>query len=297
MHGRNTQWCGAVALWLVALTAIGGLTNTVPATNEVAAQWAHIQEKLDRLAALEQQARASQQVAQADCLRDRLVKLQGVLAVGQQAEKTLRDLDAENDAALREQEALKIQFAALRAEKLWADAQSCLELQATPPSTTPKKVAARPTGKIPVRPRPAPPSGRPTAVRNSTTCVTQARLACLVATAMELASGVAGSTSSCATALSQRAIEPLDGWRLEQCATVDDLYVVAARAVGLRVAEPADPRSYGMALRDAGLAVDTVLPECVPGAPAPFLVEEEARRFLEVGYAAPLSSSRPLRVD
>jgi len=296
MRGRVKQLSLVAGVWLGAVAAGAGQTNAAAAA-VVVTNCAPIQAVVERLAALEQQTRAGQQLVQADCLRARLLKLQGLLAVGQQAQEQLQTLDATKDAALWEQEALKIQFATLRAEKLWAEAQQCLELA---PAAAPVAAAAptlavtKPATKVRLRSRAVPAVPRAPVARNRDTCVTQARLACLVARAMDLGLGLQGTAAGCAAALTQRAIEPLDGWQPEQCATVDDLYVVVARVLSLRVAEPADPRSYGWALRDAGLPVDTVLPAGAPDAAPPLLVEEEVRQFLEYGYTAPLASSQRL---
>ena len=97
--------------------------------------------------------------------------------------------------------------------------------------------------------------------------------------------------------LAKLAIEPLGGWHSGECVTVDDVYVACARAMKLKVKDPDDPLSYGQALRDEGLGVDTLLPERDPKLDPPFVVDSEVRAFLTSGYAAPLPGSKRVTPD
>ena len=96
----------------------------------------------------------------------------------------------------------------------------------------------------------------------------------------------------CTAVLRERNIAPRAGWNAERCAVVDDLCVVAARALKLEVEDPDDPASYWEALREYGLPVDTVLPPRAPRVPSPVLLESEAREFLTRGLAARTYSPR-----
>ena len=98
-------------------------------------------------------------------------------------------------------------------------------------------------------------------------------------------------------ALAKLAVEPLGGWQAGKCATVDNVYVACARAMRLKVKDQNDPLSYGEALREEGLGVDTLLPERDPKLDPPFVLDSEVRAFLTSGYAAPLPSARRVTPD
>jgi hypothetical protein len=134
-------------------------------------------------------------------------------------------------------------------------------------------------------------------IRNELTCLHQDRLAGMLIVAMELRVADSKSPNANSAALAKLAIEPLDGWQPNECATLDDLCVVVARALNLKVERPDDPVSYAQALRDEGLPVDTLLPARIADAPPPLLLESEARAFFVTGYAAPLPSSKRLLPD
>jgi hypothetical protein len=276
----------ALGLWAVAVCA---QTNDVPAraaaVQEAEAHRAQIQQIKEQLVTLATRAQQTHNPAQAECFQMRLVKLNGLLEVAQTALDRLRAAESDREW---EEAALNIQFCALRAEKLKDEAMRCLEVAtppAVPPGTPRTNAPARP-GKIRYEPRPAAPPAR-RVVRDRQTCLTQGQLACWVARAMELPATTADNHKACVDELTRRAIEPLEGWQPTQCATVDDLYVVAARVLNLPVDAPQDPFSYGQALREAGLAVDALLPARLPGAAPPVLVEDEVRAFLAAGYALP----------
>jgi hypothetical protein len=68
--------------------------------------------------------------------------------------------------------------------------------------------------------------------------------------------------------LAKLAIEPLGGWHLGKCVTVDNVYVACARAMNLKVKDPEDPLSYGQALRDLAAAdLWTLVMAGTPGGP------------------------------
>jgi hypothetical protein len=290
MRSRRITRSLAAGLCLWGATALWAQTNQPPAAlagalRDAEASRARMQKTMEQLAALESRAQVTNQEAQADCLRGRLVKLKGLLEVVSTAIDRLRV--AENDREV-ETASLNVQFSAVRAEKLRDEAMGCLE-NTVAPSREPSPAKVVPPKLLPkmqYRPRPVS-AARSPVVRDRNNCITQGRLACLFVQAMELNPGTKDTATACQNELSQRAIEPLDGWQSLQCATVDDVYVVAARVLNLRVANPADPLSYGQALRDAGLPVDALLPARVAGAAAPVLVEDEVRAFLKHGYAPP----------
>ncbi len=133
--------------------------------------------------------------------------------------------------------------------------------------------------------------------RTEQTCLHHEQFAFLLARAMNLKLDPHATPEDCSKMLANLAIEPLGGWHLGKCVTVDNVYVACARAMNLKVKTPEDPLSYGQALRDEGLGVDTLLPERDPKLDPPFVVDSEVRAFLTSGYAAPLPSAKRVSPD
>src|SRR5208283_4272163 len=119
----------------------------------------------------------------------------------------------------------------------------------------------------------------------------------MLAHAMNLKLDEKAIPDDCLKALAKLAVEPLNGWQPGKCTTVDDVYVACARAMNLKVKDPQDPLSYGQALREEGIGVDTLLPERDPQLDPPYVVDSEVRALLATGYAAPLPSARRVAPD
>jgi hypothetical protein len=221
--------------------------------------------------------------------------LKGLLALARQAAAKMQLEDEEVDVAA---EWAKIELAVERGEKVAAEAQLCLSI------SSPKTKNPRPVREPPPPPKSPVPAdfskgqSRPLAPRDVRRCVVQGRVAGLLVAAMELPVANRQATEDCATELSKRGIEPPGGWQLQLPMRLDAFYVIAVRAMGLKVEKGEDPDACRRALRVAGLPVDTLLPDRGPAdQPAPLLLESEVREFLLTGYAAPLASSERAQPD
>jgi hypothetical protein len=243
-----------------------------------------------------------EQAALADCVRSRVLKIKGLLDLTEETRKDIQKAvrAAESDKAVDYLGSVKICCA--RAEKLLLEAEGCatsLALKTTPPPAAPLVATnALGTTDVKITPRPpSPPANRRFVERTMQTCLHHEQFAALLARAMNLKLDPHVSPEDCSKMLAKLAIEPLGGWHLGKCVTVDNVYVACARAMNLKVKDPEDPLSYGQALRDEGLGVDTLLPERDPKLDPPFVVDSEVRAFLTSGYAAPLPSAKRVAPD
>ena len=243
-----------------------------------------------------------EQTALIDCIRSRELKIKGLLELTESARKNI-------DKALRggkteaiEEFASDVKISCARAEKLLIEAEECatsVVLKAVPTNAAPV-AATNASGfvNINIRPRAIGPSAaRRPVVRTDQTCLHQEQFAAMLARAMDLKMDAKATPDEFIRALTKLAVEPLHGWQTGRCATVDDVYVACARAMNLKVKDPQDPLSYGEALREEGLGVDTLLPERDPHLDPPYVLDSEVRALLTTGYAAPLPSSRRVTPD
>ena len=243
-----------------------------------------------------------EQAALSDCVRSRVLKIKGLLNLSEETQKDIQKAvrAAQSDKAADYLNSVKI--CCERAEKLLIEAEGCVTSVAL--MAPPAKGAPRvPTNanvtidiKIPLRPS-RPLANRRFVERTAQTCLHHEQFAALLACAMNLKLDPHAAPEDCSKMLAKLAIEPLGGWRPGKCVTVDNVYVACARAMNLKVKDPEDPLSYGQALRDEGLGVDTLLPERDPKLDPPFVLDSEVRAFLTTGYAAPLPSAKPIAPD
>ena len=222
-----------------------------------------------------------------DCIVEYLNKIKGLASIVH----TLADAEkfnlADEKPAAAEGGRVMVQSACARAEKLAAAAADCLGTGPADsptnsrPSSSPSRVLPPVTNRMEwVAPR-----------GDIATCLTHAKLAALLVTALDLEEQVRSTTAI--QLLTKQAIEPLSGWRADRCVTLGDFCAVVVRALDLKVVNPADPASYIQAVHNDGLPVD----ELLAYRPADVLHEAAVRAFLGRGYAAPLPSSRLLRPD
>jgi len=193
-----------------------------------------------------------------------------------------------------------VKLCCARAEKLLLEAEGCatsVSLKTTSTNEVPAGVTNS-SVDIKITPRPAGiPSVRRTAVRTRETCLHQEQFAVMLGRAMDLKMTDKATPDDFMKRLAKLGVGPLHGWQFGKCVTVDDVYVVCARAMNLKVKDPQDPLSYGEALREEGLGVDTLLPERDPQLDPPYVLDSEVRALLTTGYAAPLPSSRQVAPD
>ena len=290
MLGRRTIGALVIAVGF-ACAAHADETNAPPQEGE--SDLKELQALIEKVSQLE--AAATNDTARLECITDKLVKIKGLLDLTEAAAGRLPALLSEEDDHGIEIARAEISIARARAEKLAAEAETCT----SEPPPKPKKhrapiAAATPA---PAQPKSASALVKQPAARSAKDCIAQHELARLLTQAMDLRFDTKKSVDPDTEGLSKLTIEPLGGWHPDQCATLDDLCVVVARALNLKVDSPADPGSYLQALRDDGLPVDTLLPARVEGGDPPVLLEREVREFFAAGYAAPLPSSRPLNPD
>jgi hypothetical protein len=253
---------------------------------------------LKTVADLEAAAVNSNQAARVDCIREKHAKIIGLIDLSQVSQDSLRHPSSEEVTEMDEASYSEILLACARAEKVAAEAEACsnVVLQKQKRHRDIEHIDEKPIekagDKLPLLTR-----LRKPVVRDEHTCLRQDRLSGMLVAAMELRVAGTNSPNANIAALTKLAIEPLDGWQPNECATLDDLCVAVARALNLKVEKPDDPASYAQALRDEGLPVDTLLPARIPDAPSPLLLESEARAFFLTGYAAPLPSSKRLMPD
>ncbi len=260
-----------------------------------------LHEIYDEAARLEEKT-SPEEAALADCVRSRALKIKGLLDLTEATQKDIQKAvrAAQSEKAMGYLDSVKISCA--RAEKLLLEAEGCatsLALKAAPAKDAPATVTnANVTIDVRIPLRPPPPSIRRRFVeRTVQTCLHHEQFAVLLARVMDLKLDLHATPEDCSKMLAKLAIEPLGGWHFGKCVTVDNVYVVCARAMNLKVKDPEDPLSYGQALRDEGLGVDTLLPERDPKLDPPLVVDSEVRAFLTSGYAAPLPSAKRIAPD
>jgi len=284
-----------VGIFLVVLATAqaDGLTDAdVPAvTMTVSNCLEYIDTTIARLEALAETA--SNETARARCITDKLTKAHSlhelVHNLNDSLETHVTDDDEESAASNR----TLILAACNRIDKLAEDAAACKDSIAPKPRRN-----SPPAGRATNPPQPRvvkSPAAPASAIRDETTCLKQVKFAAMLTEVMGVETG--GNADSPSRELAKLAIEPLGGWIGDGCLTVDDLCVVVARALNLKVEKPEDPYSYVQAVRNDGLPVDSVLPRRRQEAEPALLLEAEVRSFLARGYAAHLPSGRRIQPD
>ncbi|HXI83622.1 MAG TPA: hypothetical protein VNL17_05975 [Verrucomicrobiae bacterium] len=296
-------WVVAVAILLAhRLVWAESPSNSLPAPLQQSdACVRRLHEIYDGAVRLEEKT-SPEQAALADCVRSRALKIKGLLDLTEATQKDIQKAvrAAESDKAMDYLDSVKISCA--RAEKLLLEAEECattLALKTAPAKDAPAIATNANVTievRIPLRP-PSPSVNRRFVERTARTCLHHEQFAVLLARAMDLKLDPHATPEDCSKMLAKLAIEPLGGWRPGKCVTVDNVYVACARAMNLKVKDPEDPLSYGQALRDEGLGVDTILPERDPKLDPPLVVDSEVRAFLTSGYAAPLPSAKRVAPD
>ena len=274
-------------------------TNNVTATvKDADACVLRLREIRDEAVKLEEAA-PPDQMELVDCIHSRVLKIKGLLELTLGAQTDLHKA-VMSDGRAAEGYAGSVTLCCARAEKLLLEAEGCatsVTHKMAPTNEAPAGVTNR-SVDIQITPRAAGlPPVRRTVVRTKETCLHHEQFAMMLGRAMDLKMTDKTTPDDFMKALSRLAVEPLHGWQLGKCVTVDDVYVACARAMNLKVKDPQDPSSYGQALRDEGLGVDTLLPERDPQLDPPFVLDSEVRAFLTTGYAAPLPSARRVAPD
>ena len=243
-----------------------------------------------------------EQTALIDCIRSRELKIKGLLELTESVRKDIQKaLKADETEAIKGF-ASDVMTSCARAEKLLFEAEGCatsVALKAAPTNAV-SEATTNASGlvKIKITPRARGPSAaRRPVVRTDQTCLRHEQFAAMLAGAMDLKLVAPATPDEVIRALTRLAVEPLRGWQLGRCVTVDDVYVACARAMNLKVKDPQDPLSYGQALRDEGLGVDALLPERDLHLDPPYVLDSEVRAFLATGYAAPLPSAKRVTPD
>ena len=241
-----------------------------------------------------------EQAALLDCVHSRVLKINGLLDMTENVLTNMQKAIKADETETIEQSRDDVKISCARAEKLFLEAQACsssVALKSLPPKAPPVAGSNAPVAiKIVPRTTQPLPAVRPVE-RTDQTCLRQERFAVMLARAMELKVSEPATPAECIKALARIAVEPLGGWQPGKCVTVDNVYVACARAMNLKVKDPEDPLSYGQALRDEGLGVDTLLPTREPKIDPPYVLDSEVREFLMTGYAAPLPSAKRVSPD
>lgn len=299
---RRLAWAIALAVGLGNWPAEAQLsTNDIAAaTKDADARVLRLQEIRDEAVKLEEAAPAGQ-LEFVDCIHSRVLKIKGLLQLTLSAQKSIHKLIRTDTTETLDGYTTNVTLCCERAEKLLLEAESCatsVAVKTTPTNEPPVSMTNVASPDIQIVPRAAvtPPARRPV-VRTRETCLHHDQFAVMLGKAMDLKMTDKVTPDDYMKALKRLAVEPLHGWQPGQCVTVDDVYVACARAMGLKVKAPQDPLSYGHALRDEGLGVDTLLPERDPQLDPPYVLESEVRALLTTGYAAPLPSSRRVAPD
>jgi hypothetical protein len=293
---------------MIALAVLLGhrLACAQSSTNDIAAAVKdadacvlRLQEIRDEAVKLEE-AVPPDQVALVDCVHSRVLKVKGLLELTLGAQKNLHKAVKSDEAEAADGYASSVKLCCARAEKLLVEAEGCatsVTLKTAPTNEAPAGVTNG-TVDLKITPRAAGlPPVRRTVVRTRETCLHHEQFATMLARAMDLKMTDKATPDDFMKRLAKLAVEPLRSWQPGQCVTVDDVYVACARAMNLKVKDPQDPLSYGQALRDEGLGVDTLLPERDPQLDPPYVLDSEARGFLTTGYAAPLPSAKRVSPD
>jgi hypothetical protein len=247
-----------------------------------------------------EEATPPDQVALVDCIHSRVLKITGLLELTLGAQQDSHATVKSDKVEAAENYASSVRLCCARAEKLLLEAEGCatsVTLKTAPTNNAPA-VVTNSSVEIQITPRTAefPPAQR-SVVRTRETCLHHEQFAAMLGRAMDLKMTDKATPDDFMKRLSKLAVEPLRGWQPGQCVTVDDVYVACARAMNLKVKDPQDPLSYGQALRDEGLGVDTLLPERDPQLDSPYVLDSEVRALLTTGYAAPLPGSRRVAPD
>jgi hypothetical protein len=300
--------------WVIVFGVLfgGGLARAQSTTNDPAAVVRdtdacaqRLHEIYDEAAKLEAKV-TPDQVALVDCIHSRVLKIKGLLEMTAIAKTSIQKALKGDDTDAIGEYAGNVRMSCARAEKLLLEAQGCSTsaalknalLKAPPTLGTNTNTSVSVNANIKITPRLTDTSviQRPVE-RTEQTCLRQERFAVMLARAMDLKLDEKALPDDCVKALAKLAVEPLTGWQPGKCATVDDVYVACARAMNLKVKDPQDPLSYGQALREEGIGVDTLLPERDPQLDPPYVVDSEVRALLATGYAAPLPSAKRVAPD
>jgi hypothetical protein len=299
---RQLAWTIVLVVVLGHRLACAQLSSNdiVAATKDADACILRLQEIRDEAVKLEEGAPADQ-VELVDCVHSRVLEIKGLLGLSLSAQRNLRRVIKTDKAETVDGYAANVKLCCERAEKLLLEAEGCatsVTLKTPTPTNEAPTVVTNSSVDIKITPRGAGlPPVRRTVVRTKETCLHQEQFATMLARAMDLKMTDKATADDFMKRLAKLAVEPLHGWQPGQCVTVDDVYVACARAMNLKVKDPRDPLSYGQALRDEGLGVDTLLPERDPQLDPPYVLESEVRALLTTGYAAPLPSSRRVAPD
>jgi hypothetical protein len=310
---RQTLWLASAITFAIVLgggpVPIGsGQARAESSTNDLSAMAREVDTCARRLreihgkvVRLEEKA-PPEQAALIDCIRSRELRIKGLLELIESARKDIQKSLKGDETEAIEVYAGDVKISCARAEKLLLEAEGCASsvvLKAVRTNAAP--AAATNAGaivKIKIMPRPTGPSTvRRPVVRTEQTCLRHEQFAVMLARAMDVKLDAKATPDEVIKTLTRLAVEPLRGWQLGRCVTVDDVYVACARAMNLTVKDPQDPLSYGQALRDEGLGVDTLLPERDPHLDPPYVLDSEVREFLATGYAAPLPSAKRVTPD
>ncbi|MGA2605185.1 MAG: hypothetical protein ABSG14_13235 [Verrucomicrobiia bacterium] len=295
--------------WMIALALVLGhrLACAQSSAHDIAATVKDADARVLRLQGIRDEAvklegaAPSDQVELVDCIHSRVLRIDSLLELTLGAQKSLHKVIKTDEAEAVEGYATNVELCCERAEKLLLEAESCatsVTLKTPPPTNEVPAAVTNSSVDIKITPRPAglPPVQRPVA-RTRETCLHHEQFATMLGKAMDLKMTDKATPDDFMKALARRAVKPLHGWQPGKCVTVDDVYVACARAMNLKVKDPHDPLSYGQALRDEGLGVDTLLPERDPQLDPPYVLDSEVRALLTTGYAAPLPSARRVNPD
>ena len=294
-HRLPLAWVAALAFLLGngLVYAQSPTNNPVTLLQQSDAWVRRLREIYGEVVRLEEQAPADQTMM-VDCIRSRVLKIKGLLELAEDTRKDIQLAVGATESKKAGEDVGDAKNSCARAEKLLLEARECAVSNAPLPATPDTNV----TSNAKITPRsPWPAIKQRFVERSPKTCLRHVEFAAWLARAMDLKLEPHATPSDCANALAKLNVEPLGGWRPGQCVTVDDVYVACARAMNLKVKDPADPLSYGQALREEGLGVDTLLPERDPKQDPPFVLDSEGRAFLTSGYAAPLPSAKHLAPD
>ena len=281
---------------LVAVMAGVGASRSVAQTNRAMVVSAdrpetcvqRLQVLVDDVTRLE--ATITNDNARMDCVKDRLNKLKGLLELAHASVSRLQAIKRSGDDNDDEVDAEKGKILAVlsRAETVAVQAADCSSTRRTRPKKQKRELVVAadlpdPSNElVPAVPLPLP------AARGSgrleQNCVLQGDAALMLAEAMELFVDVRNSAVACSE-LARGGVEPPGGWQGQKCMTLDDFYVVIARALRLETNAVPDAVRCGQALRTAGLPVDRLLPPQMEGRTTP-LYESEVRAFLITGRVA-----------
>jgi hypothetical protein len=300
--------------WVIVFGVLfgGGLVRAQSATNDPAAVIRDTDACAQRLHEIYDEATklegnvAPDQVALVDCIHSRALRIKGLLEMTETARTSIRKALRGDDMDAVGEYVGDVKMSCARAEKLLLEAQGCstsaaLKNALVKPSSnigtnTNTNVSVNTNIKITPRIAGSTVPQRPVE-RTEQTCLRQEQFGVMLARAMNLKLDEKAIPDDYLKALAKLAVEPLNGWQPGKCATVDDVYVACARAMNLKVKDPQDPLSYGQALRDEGIGVDTLLPERDPQLDPPYVVDSEVRALLATGYAGPLPSARRVNPD